>query len=54
MTEAYSFLRLGVAHLLDPRGLDHVVFIAALTASYGLAERGACSCSSPPSRSATR
>lgn len=38
MGDALSYLRLGFDHLLDPQGYDHIVFIAALTATYGLAD----------------
>lgn len=38
MTDALVYLRLGFEHLLDAQGYDHLVFIAALTASYGWRE----------------
>lgn len=31
MTDWYSFFREGVAHLLDPQGLDHLFFIVSFT-----------------------
>ncbi len=34
MSTFFSFLRLGVEHLLDPNGTDHILFIAALAAPY--------------------
>lgn len=36
MSTFLSFLRLGVEHLLDPNGTDHILFIAALAAPYVL------------------
>src|SRR5688500_15493818 len=48
--ELLSFAELGVHHILDANGLDHVVFLVALAAIY----RSKCSGSSPPSPSGTR
>lgn len=33
-TEFLVYLRLGVEHILDPRGYDHLLFIAVLTVMY--------------------
>lgn len=34
MSELVTFMQLGVRHILDVRGLDHVVFLVALAAIY--------------------
>jgi hypothetical protein len=31
-SEFIAFLQLGMRHLLDPNGYDHILFVAALTA----------------------
>ncbi len=33
-SEFLAYLRLGLAHIADPRGYDHILFIAALTGGY--------------------
>lgn len=35
MSEFAVYLRLGFAHIADPRAYDHILFVAALTAAYG-------------------
>lgn len=37
-SELLTFLRLGVAHIADLRGYDHILFVAALTGGYAPAE----------------
>src|SRR5512143_3398995 len=37
-SEILTYLRLGLHHIADLRGADHILFIAALTVSYPLAE----------------
>lgn len=34
-SEFSVYFRLGLHHILDPRGYDHILFVAALTAAYG-------------------
>lgn len=34
MSDLIAWITLGVRHILDPRGLDHVLFLAALAAIY--------------------
>lgn len=38
MSDLMAWLTLGVRHILDPQGLDHVLFIAALAAIYRVAD----------------
>ncbi len=33
-SEFLAFLQLGMRHILDPKGYDHILFVAALTAGY--------------------
>src|SRR5574338_379411 len=37
-SEILTYLRLGLHHIADLRGADHILFIAALTISYPVAE----------------
>lgn len=37
-SEILTYLRLGVHHIADLRGYDHILFVAALTVAYRLAE----------------
>jgi len=38
MSELIEFGSLGIRHILDPRGIDHLLFLLALAAGYRLAE----------------
>jgi hypothetical protein len=38
LTEFLTYLRLGLHHIADLRGYDHILFVAALTAPYSLAD----------------
>jgi hypothetical protein len=37
-SEFLTYLRLGLTHIADPRGYDHILFVAALTGGYAAAE----------------